>query len=76
MAPAVFCAMFRLCRYVSVHQGRNLSCMVYMRLLFTLIFPEQDSHSDSQQDSDSEKSYNILTTTQKINILHEPKLIY
>ena len=43
---------------------------------FTLISPEQDSHSDSERDSDSQKSQNILTITQNISILHEPKLIY
>ena len=42
----------------------------------TIISPEQDSHSDSEQDSDSGKSHNMLTITQKIDFLHEPKLIY
>ena len=29
----------------------------------TLISPEQDSHSDSEQDSDSQKSHNVSTIT-------------
>eukprot|EP00112_Aurelia_sp_Birch-Aquarium-sp1_P009468 Seg20760.1 transcript_id=Seg20760.1/GoldUCD/mRNA.D3Y31 product="hypothetical protein" protein_id=Seg20760.1/GoldUCD/D3Y31 len=50
-----------LCRNTMRERDRRLVCL-------TLISPEQDSHSDSEQDSDSEKFPNIMTIAQTIKI--------